>query len=165
MSAAAVILPEDFFHEKLNDSKQLSESDRYALREVIEKEALAFAYCLVDHHEIDKINILKASILGMHRSLEKLTPQPEHILVDGNRFLPYNFIPYQCVIKGDATYLSIAAASVLAKTYRDDYMKELHAKHPEYKWDQNKGYPTADHRDAIRKHGPTPFHRMTFKLL
>ncbi|UTW63524.1 ribonuclease HII [bacterium SCSIO 12741] len=165
VSAAAVILPEDFYHKKLNDSKQLSEKDRYTLREVILKDAIAYGVTMVDHKEIDQINILKASILGMHRSLDQLDPRPEHILVDGNRFLPYNFIPYQCVVKGDAKFLSIAAASVLAKTYRDDLMKEMHAKYPQYHWDRNKGYPTVDHRKAIQEHGPSPIHRMSFKLL
>lgn len=163
--AAAVILPPNFSNELLNDSKQLSEKKRIALREVIEKEAIAFGVAFVDHKKIDEINILQASILAMHLALDKLDVRPEHIIIDGNRFKPYNFIPYTTVVKGDAKYLSIAAASVLAKTYRDDYMKKMHEKYPFYKWDKNAGYPTKAHRDGIRENGTTPIHRMTFKLL
>lgn len=160
--AAAVILPPDFNNPLLNDSKQLTEYQRYALRPIIEKEAVAWAVGEVTAQEIDQINILNASILAMHRALEQLNPQPQHIIVDGNRFKPYGFIPYRTVVKGDATYMSIAAASVLAKTYRDDYMMKLHQQYPLYAWDENKGYPTKAHRKAIMEHGYTPLHRMTY---
>lgn len=163
VTAAAVILPEDFSNELLNDSKQLSEKDRYKLRPIIEKEAIAFAVAHVDPQKIDEINILKASILAMHRSLEQLGTRPEHILVDGNRFIPFNFIPHTTVVKGDAKFLSIAAASVLAKTYRDDFMLELHNKFPQYDWNNNMGYPTPKHKKAIAEHGLTAHHRLTFK--
>lgn len=160
--AAAVILPPDFRNDLLNDSKQLTESERYLLRPVIEQEAIAWAVGEVTAEEIDHINILNASILAMHRALEQLTPQPGHIIVDGNRFNPYNYIPYQTVVKGDGKYMSIAAASVLAKTYRDDYMLRLHQEYPQYDWENNKGYPTAKHRRAVLQYGPTPYHRKTF---
>lgn len=160
--AAAVILPPDFQNELLNDSKQLTEQQRYALRPIIEQSAVAWAVAEVTAEEIDHINILNASILAMHRALEQLTTVPQHILVDGNRFKPYQFIPYRTVVHGDATYMSIAAASVLAKTYRDDYMMMLHQEYPQYGWDQNKGYPTAKHRRAILQYGPSPYHRATF---
>lgn len=160
--AAAVILPPDFSNDLLNDSKQLTEHQRYALRPIIEKEAIAWAVGEVTAQEIDKINILNASILAMHRALEQLNPQPQHIIVDGNRFKPYQFIPYRTIVKGDATYMSIAAASVLAKTYRDDYMLRLHEQYPVYAWDENKGYPTKAHRRAIIEHGYSPVHRMTY---
>lgn len=160
--AAAVILPPDFRNDLLNDSKQLTESERYLLRPVIEQEAIAWAVGEVTAEEIDHINILNASILAMHRALEQLTPQPEHIIVDGNRFKPYNYIPYQTVVKGDGKYMSIAAASVLAKTYRDDYMLRLHQEYPQYDWEHNKGYPTTKHRCAVLQYGPTPYHRKTF---
>ena len=163
VSAAAVILPDNFKNELLNDSKQLSESDRKKLRPIIEKEAIAYSVRLVDHQKIDEINILQASILGMHLSLEGLDPQPEHILVDGNKFKPYNFIPHTCVVKGDGKYLSIAAASVLAKTYRDDFMEKLHDEFPQYGWNTNKGYPTAAHKKALKEFGETPYQRKTFK--
>ena len=163
--AAAVILPSDFSNELLNDSKQLSEKNRVELRTIIEKEAIAFGVAFVDHKKIDEINILQASILAMHLAIDELKTTPEHIIVDGNRFKPYNFIPYTTVVKGDAKFLSIAAASVLAKTYRDDYMTKMHKKYPYYAWDKNAGYPTKKHRDGIREKGPTPIHRMTFKLL
>lgn len=163
--AAAVILPADFSHEWLNDSKQLHENQRYQLREVIEREALAWAVGVVSESEIDKINILNASFLAMHRALEQLTPQPEHILVDGNRFKKYNDIAHTCVVKGDATYMSIAAASILAKTYRDDYMLRLHGEYPVYAWNNNKGYPTVAHRKAIAEHGSCVYHRQSFQLL
>lgn len=163
--AAAVILPPDFKSDMLNDSKQLSEKKRYALREVIEREALAWAVGIVSNEEIDKINILRASILAMHRALDKLKLRPEEIIIDGNRFMPYKALPYTTIIKGDGKYMSIAAASILAKTYRDDCMKELHKEHPAYHWDRNKGYPAVAHRQAIREFGPTPYHRMTFNLL
>ena len=156
--AAAVILPEDFKNEDLNDSKQLSEKKRYKLRPVIEREAIAWAVGIVSPEEIDKINILKASFLAMHRAIEQLKVQPEHLLIDGNRFTPYPGIPHTTVVKGDGKYLSIAAASVLAKTYRDDYMNAYH-------WLDNKGYPTKAHREAIRICGITPYHRKTFTLL
>ena len=160
--AAAVILPPDFQNELLNDSKQLTEQQRYALRPIIEQSAVAWAVAEVTAEEIDHINILNASILAMHRALEQLTTVPQHILVDGNRFKPYQFIPYRTVVHGDATYMSIAAASVLAKTYRDDYMMMLHQEYPQYGWDQNKGYPTAQHRRAILQYGLSPYHRTTF---
>jgi ribonuclease HII len=163
--AAAVILPKDFRNELLNDSKQLTEHQRYALREVIEREALAWAVGTVTAEEIDKINILNASILAMHRAVDGLKIRPEYLLIDGNRFKKYQDLPHTTVVKGDGKYMSIAAASVLAKTYRDDYMMELHKKYPQYGWDGNKGYPTKKHRAAIKEFGPTPVHRMTFNLL
>ena len=163
--AAAVILPEDFKNEDLNDSKQLSEKKRYKLRPVIEREAIAWAVGIVSPEEIDKINILKASFLAMHRAIEQLKVRPEHLLIDGNRFTPYPDIPHTTVVKGDGKYLSIAAASILAKTYRDDYMNELALEYPAYHWLDNKGYPTKVHREAIRTHGITPYHRKTFTLL
>ena len=163
--AAAVILPSDFENELLNDSKQLTERQRYLLREVIEREALAWAVGVVTPEEIDKINILNASFLAMHRAIDGLKIHPEHLLIDGNRFKKYQDLPHTTVVKGDGKYLSIAAASILAKTYRDDYMNELHRKYPFYDWDKNKGYPTKKHRMAIRERGTTPYHRMTFNLL
>lgn len=163
--AAAVILPSDFENEILNDSKQLSETKRYKLREIIQEQALAFAVGIVTASEIDKINILNASFLAMHRAVDGLNIQPEHLLIDGNRFTPYPEIPHTTIIKGDATYLSIAAASILAKTYRDDYMLEQHKLFPQYDWDHNKGYPTAKHRAAIQTHGVTPIHRLSFRLI
>ena len=163
--AAAVILPADFYHPLLNDSKQISEKHRYELRPYIEANAVAFAVAAVDNSEIDKINILNASILAMHRALDKLSIDPEFILIDGNRFKPYKNIAHQCVVKGDSIYASIAAASVLAKTYRDDYINTLAIEYPQYDWENNKGYPTKKHRAAIAKHGTTPYHRMSFKLL
>lgn len=163
--AAAVILPKDYQNETLNDSKQLSEHQRYLLRPIIERDAIAWAIGIVTPEEIDKINILNASILAMHRAIEQLKPQPLHIIVDGNRFKPYGNIPYQTVVKGDGKYLSIAAASVLAKTYRDDYMNELDVQYSGYGWRKNKGYPTKAHREAIKKMGVTPFHRMSYNLL
>mgnify|MGYP003302444545 CR=1 FL=1 len=163
--AAAVILPPDYHHELLNDSKQLSEKQRYKLRPEIERDAIAWAVGIVTPEEIDHINILNASILAMHRAVEQLATTPEHLLIDGNRFKPYNGIPHSCVIKGDGKYLSIAAASILAKTYRDDYMMQLHTQYPLYGWDNNKGYPTQQHRDAIEKYGTTPYHRMSFRLV
>ena len=174
--AAAVILPPDFTDEVLNDSKQLTERQRYALREVIEHEAVAWAVAEVTAEEIDRINILQASITGMHRALAALKDKqrqpimPEHIIVDGNKWKPYVpeggllEIPARTVVKGDATYMSIAAASVLAKTYRDDYMLRLHEQYPMYGWDENKGYPTAAHYEAIQKYGVTPYHRKSFNL-
>lgn len=181
--AAAVVLPPDYSNATLNDSKQLSEHQRYALREVIEREAIAWAVAEVTAEEIDRINILQASILGMHRALNGLNGSgeqvvarggqlitPEHILVDGNKWKPYvpegglMEIPARTVVKGDATYMSIAAASVLAKTYRDDYMLRLNEQYPMYHWDENKGYPTQAHYEAIREHGVTPYHRKSFRL-
>ncbi len=163
--AAAVILPIDFLSEELNDSKQLSEKQRYALRPIIEKHAIAFGVGIVSAGEIDEINILNASFLAMHRAIERLGIVPEHLLIDGNKFRNKTDIPHTCIIKGDGKYLSIAAASILAKTYRDDYMNELHKEYPFYDWNSNKGYPTKKHRAAIREHGTTPYHRMTFNLL
>ena len=163
--AAAVILPPDFSNEQLNDSKQLSEKRRYALRPLIEREALAWAVGIVTPEEIDRINILNASFLAMHRAVDQLKIRPQHLLIDGNRFNPYAGIPHTTVVKGDGKYLSIAAASVLAKTYRDDYMNELAARYPGYHWLENKGYPTKAHREAIRQLGVTPYHRRSFALL
>lgn len=179
--AAAVILPSDFRNEMLNDSKQLTEKKRYLLREVIEREALAWAVGIVDNKEIDKINILNASILAMHRALDQLTVRPEYIIVDGNRWKPYQeptandnvndndnepkVVPATTIVKGDGKYLSIAAASILAKTYRDDFMLRIHEEFPQYHWDKNKGYPAKVHREAIRQYGTTPYHRMSFNLL
>ena len=175
--AAAVILPSDYQNEMLNDSKQLTEKKRYQLREVIEREALAWAVGIVDNHEIDQINILNASILAMHRALDQLIVRPENIIVDGNRWKPYQepaanvndneskVISATTIVKGDGKYLSIAAASILAKTYRDDFMLRIHEEFPQYHWDKNKGYPAKVHREAIRQFGTTPYHRMTFNLL
>ncbi len=163
--AAAVILPVDFQNEILNDSKQLTEKQRYLLRPVIEEQALSWAVGIVSAQEIDKINILNASILAMHRALSQLTIPPQHIIVDGNRFKPYEKVPYQCVVKGDGKYMSIAAASILAKTYRDDYMNSISADYPMYQWNKNKGYPTKAHRSAIKEYGPCEHHRMSFTLL
>ncbi len=169
--AAAVVLPPDICQrnstlaQALNDSKQLSEKRRDALRPLIEQEALAWAVVAVDNHEIDKLNILRASITAMHRALDQLALRPEHIIVDGNRFYPYGQTPHTTVVKGDGKYMSIAAASILAKTHRDEHMLSLHKQYPHYAWDRNKGYPSRAHREAIRQHGATPFHRMTFNLL
>lgn len=163
--AAAVILPPGFRNETLNDSKQLTERQRYALRPLIEKEALAWAVGVVSPQEIDEMNILKASFLAMHRAIDALRVRPEALLIDGNRFTPYRDFPYSCEVKGDGRYLSIAAASILAKTYRDDYMMKLHEEYPQYHWDENKGYPTRAHRAAIAQYGSTPYHRRSFNLL
>lgn len=163
--AAAVILPPDYKDGRLDDSKKLTEKQRYRLREVIERDALAWAVGVVSPEEIDEINILNASFLAMHRAVDQLAIRPQHLLVDGNRFNPYPHIPHTTVIKGDGKYLSIAAASILAKTYRDDYMALLHAEYPFYGWNKNKGYPTRLHREAVRKYGPTPYHRISFNLL
>ena len=163
--AAAVILPPDFKSELLNDSKQLSEKNRYALRPLIEKEAIAWGIGVVTAPEIDAINILKASFLAMHRAIEQLKVQPQALLIDGNRFTPYKEIPFTCMVKGDGRFRSIAAAAILAKTYRDAYMLQLAEEYPSYGWQQNKGYPTRAHREAISKHGITPYHRKTFTLL
>ncbi|MCC8144512.1 MAG: ribonuclease HII [Tannerellaceae bacterium] len=163
--AAAVILPLDYFNKELNDSKQLSEKKRYALRPVIEQDALSWAVGIVTPEEIDKINILNASFLAMHRAVQQLKIRPHHLLIDGNRFTPYPGIPHTTIIKGDGKYLNIAAASVLAKTYRDDYMNQLAEEYPGYGWNQNKGYPTKAHREAIRRVGISPYHRKTFTLL
>lgn len=163
--AAAVILPLDFDCPLLNDSKQLTEHERDLLRPVIEKQAVAWAVAEVDNHEIDEINILNASILAMHRAIDKLKIQPEFIIVDGNKFKPYNQIHHQTIVKGDSKYLSIAAASVLAKTHRDELMQKLHAEFPIYDWNKNKAYPTLKHRAAIRKFGTTNYHRMSYDLL
>lgn len=163
--AAAVILPPDFKNEMLNDSKQLTEKQRYALRSVIEESALAWAVGIVSPEEIDQINILNASFLAMHRAIDQLKIRPQHLLIDGNRFNPYPGIPHTTIVKGDGKYLSIAAASILAKTYRDDYMNELHREYPVYDWDHNKGYPTKKHRAAIAAHGISPYHRKSYNLL
>lgn len=163
--AAAVILPDDFSHPWLNDSKQLTERRREQLRPLIESSAVAWAVAMVSPEEIDAINILRASILAMHRALDQLTVRPASIIVDGNRFTPYRDVPFTTVVKGDSRFANIAAASILAKTLRDAYMTLLHEKYPLYGWDVNKGYPTAAHRAAIAAHGPTPHHRSTFRLL
>lgn len=183
--AAAVILPPDYKNEKLNDSKKLTEKQRYALREEIERDAIAWSLGIVTPKEIDEMNILRASITAMHRALDGLKVRPEHIIVDGNRFYPYkasltskkecqadaplresgDFVPHTTIVKGDGKYLAIAAASILAKTYRDDYMRELHKEFPQYGWDKNAGYPTKAHREAIKQYGTTPYHRMSFNLL
>ena len=163
--AAAVILPDQFNHPLLNDSKQLTEHQRNTLRPIIEQEALAWCVGVVTATEIDEINILNASILAMHRALDGLGIRPEAILVDGNRFKPYHDIPSTCIVKGDATYRSIAAASILAKTHRDEFMDRIAAEYPQYAWDKNKGYPTKAHRQAIEQTGPSPYHRMSFRLI
>ena len=174
--AAAVIFPEDYQNDELNDSKQLTDHKRHQLRATIERDALAWAVGIVTPEEIDKINILNASFLAMHRALDQLSVRPEAIIVDGNRFKPYvekqadegaaaRPLPHTCIVKGDAKYLSIAAASILAKTYRDDYMDRLAEEYPQYDWKSNKGYPTRKHREAIRQYGTTPYHRMSYNLL
>ncbi|WP_295792547.1 ribonuclease HII [Mucilaginibacter sp.] len=162
--AAAVILPDDFEHDLLNDSKQLTEEIRYQLRIEIEQKAIAHAVGVVDNIEIDAINILNASFLAMHRAIEKLHLNPQFLIIDGNRFNKYKNLPHQCIVEGDAKYFSIAAASILAKTYRDDYMKQIAAEHPEYDWHKNKGYPTIKHRETVMKIGYTPYHRRTFRV-
>lgn len=163
--AAAVVLPKDYKNKILNDSKQVSEKKRELLRFEIEKEALAFGIGVVDNNEIDEINILNASFLAMHRAIDALKLKPELLLIDGNRFKPYKKIPHECIIKGDGKFLSIAAASILAKTYRDEFMDNAHLNHPFYDWNNNKGYPTKAHREAIKKHGITDLHRQSFQLL
>ena len=163
--AAAVILPDDFENPLLNDSKQLTEHQRDQLRPIIEREAVAWAVAQVSPREIDEINILAASILAMHRAIDALAVVPQHLIIDGNRFKPYKDIPYHTIVKGDGKYLSIAAASVLAKTHRDEYMRRLANDFPQYDWQNNKGYPTAKHRAAIKHYGTTPHHRLTFQLL
>jgi ribonuclease HII len=163
--AAAVILPPDYQNDLLNDSKQLTEKRRYQLREIIERDAVAWAVGIVSPDEIDKINILNASILAMHRALDQLKVRPEAIIVDGNKFKPYQNLPHTTIVKGDGKYLAIAAASILAKTYRDDYMNELAEEYPQFDWLSNKGYPTKKHRDAIRQYGITPYHRKSYNLL
>ncbi len=163
--AASVILPADFENETLNDSKQTSEKKRYELRNIIEKEAIAWSVAMVSNQEIDKINILQASIKAMHNAVDKLKVKPELLLIDGNKFNPYPDIPHICFIKGDSRFLSIAAASILAKTYRDDFMMRLHADYPVYNWEKNKGYPTKEHRAGIIKAGISPHHRKSFQLL
>ena len=162
--AAAVILPPDFQNAILNDSKQLTDKQRRLLRPIIEKEAIAYSVAFVSNEEIDKINILQASFLAMNNAVKGLSITPELLLIDGNRFKNQTNIPFQCVVKGDSLYQSIAAASILAKTYRDDYMQEIHNKYPQYQWNKNMGYPTKLHRQAIEEHGITPFHRKTFRL-
>ena len=171
--AAAVILPKDYQNEQLNDSKQLTARQRYALREQIERDALAWAVGIVTPEEIDQLNILRASITAMHRAVNQLKVRPQALLIDGNRFYPYHeggdptapIVPHTCIVKGDGKYLAIAAASILAKTYRDDYMKQLHEEFPIYGWNHNAGYPTKQHRAAIAAHGTTPYHRKSFNLL
>ena len=163
--AAAVILPDGYENHLLNDSKQLTEKRRYELRDIIERDAVAWAVGIVTPEEIDKINILNASILAMHRALDQLKVRPEAVIVDGNRFKKYKDLPYTTIVKGDGKYMAIAAASILAKTYRDDYMNQLAEEYPQYDWRSNKGYPTKKHREAIRQFGTTPYHRMSYNLL
>ena len=163
--AAAVILPLDYKHKWLTDSKQLSKAKRETIKKDIIIDAISYAIAEVSNEEVDKINVLQASLLGMHRALDQLIQIPELILVDGNKFIPYKDIPYHCIIKGDGKYMSIAAASILAKTYRDDLMEKLSVSHPEYGWERNVGYPTKQHRNAIEKYGITPYHRRSFRLL
>ena len=162
--AAAVILPENFSHPLLNDSKKINEKNRLQLRDMVEREALAFAVASVDHEEIDKINILNASIKAMHHALGQLRIRPGFIIIDGNRFKPFGNLTHQCIVKGDSKYYSIAAASILAKTYRDEYMLNLAVEYPQYDWKSNKGYPTIKHRNAVIAHGMSPFHRRTFRV-
>ena len=163
--AAAVILPDDFANELLNDSKQLNEKNRYSLRTIIEKQAVSYAVAMIDNNEIDKINILNASIQAMHLALSKLVIKPKHIVIDGNRFKNFENIAHTTVVKGDGKYANIAAASILAKTYRDDFMQDIHNEFPDYDWKTNKGYPTLKHRKVIADKGTTPYHRLTFRLL
>lgn len=163
--AAAVILPKDFHHDLLNDSKQLNEEQRVELREMVESSSIAWAVAKVNPREIDRVNILNASFLAMHRAIDQLNQRPTSLLIDGNRFIPYKNIPHHTIIKGDGKYFSIAAASILAKTYRDDYMSALAEKHPHYSWTTNKGYPTKAHREAIRNYGTTKHHRRSFRML
>lgn len=161
--AAAVILPEGFYHEKLNDSKQVKEDDRYVLKEYIEKTAVCYYVAMVDHEEIDRINILNASFKAMHLALDKLKKKAQFLIIDGNRFTRYKKVPHQCIVQGDGEYASIAAASILAKTYRDDFMRNLHNEFPHYKWNTNKGYGTEEHRKAIDQFGLSPYHRRSFQ--
>lgn len=163
--AAAVILPDGFYHEKLNDSKQVAEETRYELKEFIEKNAVSYQVAMVDHQEIDRINILNASFKAMHLAVEKLQKKPRFLIIDGNRFTRYKRVPHQCIVQGDGEYASIAAASILAKTYRDDYMRNLHNEFPHYKWITNKGYGTEEHRKAIEQFGLSPYHRRSFQCL
>jgi len=163
--AAAVILPKDYHNDLLNDSKQLTARQRYQLREMIERDAIAWAVGNATAQEIDQMNILRASITAMHRAIDQLAVRPEALIIDGNRFYPYHDLPYTTIVKGDGKYLSIAAASILAKTYRDDYMRELHKEFPYYGWDHNAGYPTKEHRQGIAEHGLSPYHRLTFNQL
>ncbi|MBO0330382.1 ribonuclease HII [[Muricauda] lutisoli] len=165
VTASAIILPENFSNTILNDSKQLSENKRALLKPILEKESVSFSVCHVFQDEIDEINILNASFLAMHRAIAKLEPAPDFIIVDGNRFKPYPNIEHECIVKGDGKYMSIAAASVLAKTYRDDYMTKIHEEFPMYNWKKNKGYPTREHREAIKKYGLTKYHRKSFRQL
>lgn len=165
VTAAAIILPETFCNELLNDSKQLSPGQREKLKHLLIAEALTYGISHVYENTIDEINILNASFLAMHQSLEKLSIMPKHIIVDGNRFKPYKEIPFECIVKGDGKFMSIAAASILAKTARDTYMDKIHDEFPMYRWDKNKGYPTKEHREAIRKYGPSKYHRKSFRLL
>lgn len=165
VTAAAVMLPKDFGNDILNDSKKLSEAKRNLLRPIIEYHSLSFGVVHIPPEKIDGINILNASILAMHGAIGKLTEEPKFIIVDGNRFKPYENIPYECIVKGDGKYMSIAAASVLAKTYRDAFMEKIHGEYPMYNWKKNKGYPTKEHREAIRKYGITKYHRKSFRLL
>ncbi len=163
--AAAVILPVDFYHPLLNDSKQVSEKDRYLLKEIIQSAAISWAVANIDNEEIDKINILKASFKAMHLAIDQLKPKPQLLLIDGNRFVPYKKTPHLCIIKGDGKYANIAAASILAKTFRDDYLQQLHEEFPQYGWDKNKGYGTLQHRKAIEQYGLCKYHRKSYNIL
>jgi ribonuclease HII len=163
--AAAVILPENFYHSFLNDSKKLSECNRYVLRDEIEKAAVCCAIEYINSDEIDKLNIFRATVIAMHRAINSLTVKPEYLIIDGNRFIKYRTIQHKCIVKGDSKYFSIAAASILAKTYRDDYMKQIHKEYDKYGWDNNKGYATEQHREAIKRYGITPYHRKSFRLV
>lgn len=163
--AAAVILPENFYHEFLNDSKKLSDSNRFILRDKIKKSAVCWAVGYINNDEIDKLNIFRASIIAMHRAIDRLSHKPDHLIIDGNNFIKYKSVKHKCIVKGDSRYFSIAAASVLAKTHRDEYMKQIHMEFDKYGWDNNKGYATEYHREAIIRYGLTPYHRKTFRLV
>ncbi len=162
--AAAVILPKDFYHPLLTDSKKLSSKQREMLIDIIKNQSIEYAIAEVDHEKIDEINIYKASVLAMHRAVDQLATRPDHLLVDGNRFIEYPFISHTCIVKGDSKFFSIAAASILAKTYRDQWMKDAAKQFPGYGWERNAGYPTIEHRKAVKQHGPTPIHRKTFRV-
>lgn len=162
--AAAVILPKDFYHPLLTDSKKLSSKQREMLIDIIKNQSIEYAIAAVDHEKIDEINIYKASVLAMHRAVDQLATRPDHLLVDGNRFIEYPFISHTCIVKGDSKFFSIAAASILAKTYRDQWMKDAAKQFPGYGWERNAGYPTIEHRKAVKQHGPTPIHRKTFRV-
>ncbi len=163
--ASAVILPENYYHSFLNDSKKISEGERYILRDEIKDAAICWAVEYIDNYDIDKLNIFRASIMAMHRAIDKLTVKPDYLIIDGNRFIKYKSVEHKCIVKGDSKYYSIAAASILAKTFRDDYMKQIHKEYDRYGWDNNKGYATEQHREAIQRYGLTPYHRKSFRLV